>query len=142
MLNANITTQRPERHSKQVAPVDLLGHDPVLHPLTPLDRLQLAAQGLSDVHPQDVTAIVAEVVASEAAAVGKMAGQVEQMNQLFLTQGSNFSASPAAVLSLLERMAALHRQRQSEFLKSAELLHRLASPAVRPSVNILSVSRA
>jgi hypothetical protein len=64
------------------------------------------------------------------------------MNQLFLTQGSNFSASPAAVLSLLERMAALHRQRQSEFLKSAELLHRLASPPVRPTVNVLSVSKA
>jgi hypothetical protein len=89
-----------------------------------------------------VTAIVAEVVASEAAAVGKMAGQVEQMNQLFLAQGSNFSVSPAAVLSLLERMSALHRQRQSQFLKSAELLHRLASPPVRPTVNVLSVSRA
>jgi hypothetical protein len=142
MLNTNIATQMPKRHNKQVAPIDLLGHDPILHPVTPLDRLQLAAQGLSDVHPQDVTAIVAEVVASEAAAVSKMAGQIEQMNQLFLTQGSNFSASPAAVLSLLERMSALHRQRQSEFLKSAELLHRLASPPVRPTVNVLSVTRA
>jgi hypothetical protein len=142
MLNTNITRQRPERHNKQVAPIDLLGHDPILHPLAPLDRLQLAAQGLSDVHPQDVTAIVAEVVASEATAVNKMAGQVEQMNQLLLTQGSNFSVSPAAVLSLLERMSALHRQRQSQFLKSAELLHRLASPPVRPTVNVLSVSRA
>ena len=142
MLNANITKRTTERNNKQVAPIDLLGHDPILHPLTPLDRLQLAAQGLSDVHPQDVTAIVAEVVASEATAVNKMAGQVEQMNQLFLTQGSNFSASPAAVLSLLERMSALHRQRQSEFLKSAELLHRLASPPVRPTVNVLSVTRA
>ena len=142
MLNANITKRTTERNNKQVAPIDLLGHDPILHALTPLDRLQLAAQGLSDVHPQDVTAIVAEVVASEAAAVGKMAGQVEQMNQLFLAQGSNFSVSPAAVLSLLERMSALHCQRQREFLKSAELLHRLASPPVRPTVNVLSVSRA
>jgi hypothetical protein len=142
MLNTNITTQRPERRGKQVAPIDLLGHDPILHPLTPLDRLQLAAQGLSDVHPQDVTAIVAQVVASEATAINKMAGQIEQMNQLFITQGSNFTASPAAVLSLLERMSALHCQRQREFLKSAELLHRLASPPVRPTVNVLSVSRA
>lgn len=142
MLNTNIATQMPKRHNKQVAPIDLLGHDPILHTLTPLDRLQLAAQGLSDVHPQDVSAIVAQVVASEATAVNKMAGRVEQMNQLFLSQGSNFSVSPAAVLSLLERMSALHCQRQREFLKSAELLHRLASPPVRPSVNILSVSKA
>ena len=132
----------PKRHNKQVAPIDLLGHDPILHPVTPLDRLQLAAQGLGDVHPQDVTAIVAEVVASEAAAVNKMAGRIEEMNQLFLSQGANFSVSPAAVLSLLERMSALHRKRQSQFLKSAELLHRLASPPVRPTVNVLSVSRA
>jgi hypothetical protein len=142
MLNTNVTTQRPERHSKRVAPIDLLGHEPILRPLTPLDRLQLAAQGLSDVHPQDVTAIVAQVVASEATAIGKMAGRVEEMNQLFLTHGTSISVSPAAVLSLLERMSALHRQRQSEFLKSAELLHRLASPPVRPTVNVLSVSRA
>ena len=141
MLSTNITTQRPEGHSKQVAPIDLLGHEPTLHPLSPLDRLQLAAQGLSDVHAQDVTALVAQVVASEASAINKMAGRIEEMNQLFITQGSNFSASPAAVLSLLERMAALHRQRQREFLKSAELLHRLASPPIRPTVNVLSVTR-
>jgi hypothetical protein len=142
MVNANITTQRPERHGKQVAPVDLLGHDPVLHPLTPLDRLQLAAQGLSDVEPQDVTALVAEVVTGEAAVVNKMAGEVETMRQFMFTQGSGSAVPPEAILSLIERMSALHRQRQSEFLRSAELLHRLASPPVRPTVNVLSVSRA
>ena len=142
MLNTNITTQRPERRNKQVAPIDLLGHDPILHPLTPLDRLQLAAQGLSDVQPQDVTALVAEVVTAEAAVVNKMAGEVETMRQFMFTQGSNAAAPPTAILGILERMSALHRQRQGEFLKSAELLHRLAGPPIRPTVNVLAVSRA
>jgi len=83
MLNTNIATQMPKRHNKQVAPIDLLGHDPILHPVTPLDRLQLAAQGLGDVHPQDVTAIVAEVVPLKLQQLTRWPA-VEQMNQLFL----------------------------------------------------------
>jgi len=115
---------------------------PTLRPLTPLDRLQQAAQGLSDVEPKDVTALVAEVVTGEAAVVNKMASEVETMRQFMFTQGSGSAVPPEAILSLIERMSALHRQRQSEFLRSAELLHRLASPPVRPTVNVLSVSRA
>ncbi|MGA7744400.1 MAG: hypothetical protein ACLP66_08995 [Polyangia bacterium] len=107
-----------------------------------MGRLQLAASGLSDVRPEDVTAMLTDIVVNEVAAVKKMAGRVEEMNQLFFSPRSNSAASPGDILTLLERMSALHRQRQSEFLKSAELLHRLASPPIRPTVNVLSVSRA
>jgi len=141
MLNTNIATQMPKRHNKQVAPIDLLGHDPILHPVTPLDRLQLAAQGLGDVHPQDVTAIVAEVVASEAAAVNKMAGQVEQMNQLFLTQ-DQISQHP----QLLSVIARAHGSPSSPATERVLEVRRATSsfgqPTCQTTVNVLSVTRA
>jgi hypothetical protein len=142
MRGHNAIAQMPERQVEQDRSVDLLHHEPVLRPLTPIGRLQLAASGLSDVRPEDVTAMLTDVVVNEVAAVKKMAGRVEDMNQLFFSPRSNSAASPGDILTLLERMSALHRQRQSEFLKSAELLHRLASPPIRPTVNVLSVSRA
>jgi hypothetical protein len=142
MRGHNAIAQMPERQVEQDRSVDLLHHEPVLRPLTPIGRLQLAASGLSDVRPEDVTAMLTDVVVNEVAAVKKMAGRVEDMNQLFFSPRSNSAASPGDILTLLERMSALHRRRQSEFLKSAELLHRLASPPIRPTVNVLSVSRA
>jgi len=45
-----------------------------------------------------------------------MAGEVETMRQFMFAQGSNAAAPPTAILGILERMSALHRQRQSEFL--------------------------
>ena len=130
-----------EQHG-QLAQIALLSREPVLSPVSPLDRLQQAACGLSEVQPQDVTAILTDVVITEVAAVKKMAAQVDDMNQMLFSQGSNAAASPSAILMILERMSALYCQRQAEFLKSAELLHRLASPPIRPTVNVLSVTRA
>jgi len=142
MRKTRAIDQVPNNQHEQVAQIDLLSREPVLSPVSPLDRLQQAACGLSEVQPQDVTAILTDVVITEVAAVKKMAAQVDDMNQMLFSQGSNAAASPSAILMILERMSALYCQRQSEFLKSAELLHRLASPPIRPTVNVLSVTRA
>jgi hypothetical protein len=141
-MHRNTIVRLQKNKTEPVTPAPVINFVPTLRPLTPLDRLQQAASGISEVRPEDVTALVAEVVTGEAAVVNKMASEVETMRQFMFAQGSNAAAPPTAILGILERMSALHRLRQSEFLKSAELLHRLASPAVRPSVNILSVSRA
>jgi len=142
MRKTHTIDQVPKQQHEQVAQIPLLSREPVLSPVSPLDRLQQAACGLSEVQPQDVTAILTDVVITEVAAVKKMAAQVDDMNQMLFSQGSNAGASPSAILMILERMSALYCQRQAEFLKSAELLHRLASPPIRPTVNVLSVTRA
>ena len=108
--------------------------------LSPLMRLQQAALGIGEVLPADVTAMLGKVVLQETSAVNKMADEVDQLKAMLLAEKPSSPASAEALMDLLDRFAGRHMHRQSELRKSLELLHRLASPPVRPTVNVLSVT--
>lgn len=114
------------------------GFDP--ESLSPLMRLQQAALGVGEVLPSDVTAMLAKIALQEAGAVNKMAEEADQLKAMLLAEKPSSPASAEAIMDLLDRFAARHLQRQGELRKSLELLHRLASPPVRPTVNVLSVT--
>jgi hypothetical protein len=108
--------------------------------LSPLMRLQQAALGVGEVLPTDVTAMLAKIALQETGAVNKMAEESDQLKAMLLAEKPSSPASAEAIMDLLDRFSARHLQRQGELRKSLELLHRLASPPVRPTVNVLSVT--
>ncbi len=108
--------------------------------LSPLMRLQQAALGVGEVLPSDVTALLAKVALEENSAVQRMGTEVDQLKAMLLAEKPSSQASTEAIMDLLDRFASRHLRRQSELRKSIELLHRLASPPVRPTVNVLSVT--
>jgi hypothetical protein len=108
--------------------------------LSPLMRLQHAALGRGVVLPDDVTAMLARVALEENSAVMKMGAEVDQLKAMLLNEKPGSPASAEALMTLLDRFASRHLQRQNELRKSLELLHRLSSPPVRPTVNVLSVT--
>jgi hypothetical protein len=128
---------------RQQAPViDAEQVDPGFAPesLSPLMRLQQAAIAVGEVQPSDVTAMLAKIALQETGAVNKMAEESDQLKAMLLAEKPTSPASAEAIMSLLDRFASRHLQRQGELRKSLELLHRLASPPVRPTVNVLSVT--
>jgi hypothetical protein len=91
--------------------------------------------------PDDVTAMLAKVALEENSAVMKMGAEVDQLKAMLLSEKPGSPASAEALMALLDRFASRHLARQGELRKSLELLHRLASPPVRPTVNVLSVTQ-
>jgi hypothetical protein len=50
--------------------------------------------------------------------------------------------SPMEILAYVERISALHQRQQAESKKTLELLYKLSSPPVSPTVNVLAVGAA
>ena len=147
MLTSTVMTRkisamgpRKER-ATPVIDAEQVGPDFAPESLSPLMRLQQAALGVGEVLPSDVTAMLAKIALQETGAVNKMAEESDQLKAMLLAEKPSSPASAEAIMSLLDRFSARHLQRQGELRKSLELLHRLASPPVRPTVNVLSVTQ-
>jgi hypothetical protein len=105
----------------------------------PLARLQHAAKGAGKIEPTDVLAVLAKIATAEVAATDRLGDQLAKFTEILFQSGN---PSPTAILDYLERISALHLRQQAELKKTLELVYRLASPPVAPTVNVLAVGAA
>lgn len=105
----------------------------------PLARLQNAGRGAGKIEPTDVLAVLAKIAATEVAATDRLGGQLAMYTEMLFESGN---PSPTAILDYVERISLLHLRQQSELKKTLELVYRLASPPVAPTLNVLAVGAA
>jgi hypothetical protein len=105
----------------------------------PLARLQHAAKGAGKIEPTDVLAVLAKIATTEVAATDRLGNQLALYTEMLFQSGN---PSPTQILSYVERISALHLRQQGELKKTLELVYRLASPPVAPTVNVLAVGAA
>jgi hypothetical protein len=105
----------------------------------PLARLQHASKGAGKIEPTDVLAVLAKIATSEVAANDQLGTQLAMFVDMLFQSGM---PSPAETMTYVERLYALHQREQRELKSTLELLYKLASPPVAPTVNVLAVGEA
>jgi hypothetical protein len=99
-------------------------------------RLQNAGRGAAKIEPNDVLAVLAKIATTEVAATARLGDQLAKYTEMLFESGN---PSPTAILNYVERISLLHLRQQAELKRTLELVYRLASPPVAPTVNVLAL---